>query len=1156
MIRRARWVLLCLAATSLARGQAGAPPGTYTVTRIADYAYVNGINNFGQVVGSGAQSAAQQSADLLQAFLWTPTVANGTAGSLMDLNGSFTAPPSSFGLGINDRGQVVGQGNVHGEDGFLWSPDTSNGTSGTMVAFAGNAEGVAINSYGQIEAWVPMAGPSGTTTGVYQLWTPSVPNGTTGTFNPDPGLQNLGAINDFGQMAINNPDHLSDDWILFTPSTPNGATGTFTNVALPTGATGPYVVAINTGGAVLGSSYDPGVAGFLWTPSSPNGTVGTTIALTPPSGIAGFVPTALNAAGQVVGYLQRADYTVIAPFLYINGVVYDLSALDSRLAGGGAFGINDHGQIAVQVLPGTVYLVTPSVSSPPRPGEIPVTIASNPPGQTFSVAGNGCRPGGYTTPQTLGWIPGSACTVTFLSPQASAIGARYFFSGWQDGGITSNPRTITAAAQATTFTANFAAQYYVNAYPDSPGGTVSGSGWYNAGANAAITATPASGYRLVVWNGAPGPSDVATTITLNMTAPYTVSAHFAPSLPGPPGSYVVTQVATSDSASPSQPINNFGQVVGPAVGYYSVVNPLGEGFLWTPTSGNGTSGHSIDLGAQQAAGINDRGQVVGTGANGPFLWSPDAPNGTTGTMAAFLGSPGSTSSTAIAINSFGQILGTQGNGYYLWTPATANGIWGTSTFLPYGTWASGTAGINDFGQVVVQSTLFTPFAANGTAGTFTQVSGLGEAIAINDGGTILSATCASYGFCTSAIGYLWTPSTPNGSVGTLREIPLPAGFLLMQPTAMNAKGDVVGLLSLADGTVTPFLYSGGTVYDLSTVSPQLVGGIAAGINDRGQIVISTGGLPFNANSAVYLLTPTAIQPPAPGGVSPASGSGFSQTMSFTFSDPNGWQDLDVVNILINGSLDGRNACYLAYSRPQNMLYLVNDAGGGLSPGLTLNGNGVVSNSQCIVMGAGSAVSGSGNTLTVTLNLSFTAGFAGNQIVYMAAGNVAGSNSGWQPLGTWDIPAPPANGPAVGGMSPARSNALTQTYTFTFTDPNGWQDLAVTDILINGSLDGRHACYLAFAPSGATSGSVFLVDDAGDAGGPFSGMALPGSGLAQNSQCSVNATGSSVAASGNTLTLTLAITFSQSFAGNRVFYLAARSNGLNSNWQAAGSVTVP
>src|SRR5262249_40653590 len=45
--------------------------------------------------------------------------------------------------------------------------------------------------------------------------------------------------------------------------------------------------------------------------------------------------------------------------------------------------------------------------------------------------------------------------------------------------------------------------------------------------------------------------------------------------------------------------------------------------------------------------------------------------------------------------------------------------------------------------------------------------------------------------------------------------------------------------------------------------------------------------------------------------SPGFGSGMSYKMRFTFSDPRGWQDLDVVNVLINDFLDGRNACYLA-----------------------------------------------------------------------------------------------------------------------------------------------------------------------------------------------------------------------------------------------------
>ena len=145
---------------------------------------------------------------------------------------------------------------------------------------------------------------------------------------------------------------------------------------------------------------------------------------------------------------------------------------------------------------------------------------------------------------------------------------------------------------------------------------------------------------------------------------------------------------------------------------------------------------------------------------------------------------------------------------------------------------------------------------------------------------------------------------------------------------------------------------------------------------------------------------------------------------------------------------------------------------------------------------------------------------------------------------------------MGGVSPARSNTLSQTYTFTFTDTNGWQDLAVLNVLINSAIDGRHACYLAYVPSGANSGSVFQVDDAGDSGGPFTGFVLPGSGTAQNSQCTVGGAGSSVTATGNTLTLTLPITFNAGFAGNQVFFLAARSNSVSSGWQAVGSVTVP
>jgi hypothetical protein len=83
-----------------------------------------------------------------------------------------------------------------------------------------------------------------------------------------------------------------------------------------------------------------------------------------------------------------------------------------------------------------------------------------------------------------------------------------------------------------------------------------------------------------------------------------------------------------------------------------------------------------------------------------------------------------------------------------------------------------------------------------------------------------------------------------------------------------------------------------------------------------------------------------------------------------------------------------------------------------------------------------------------------------------------------------------------------------------------------------------------------------MDDAGGTGGPDSAMLLPGSSSVSNSQCSINATGSSVLSDGNTLTLTLAITFMQEFAGNQIFFRAAHSNTMNSSWQTVGTVIVP
>jgi hypothetical protein len=226
----------------------------------------------------------------------------------------------------------------------------------------------------------------------------------------------------------------------------------------------------------------------------------------------------------------------------------------------------------------------------------------------------------------------------------------------------------------------------------------------------------------------------------------------------------------------------------------------------------------------------------------------------------------------------------------------------------------------------------------------------------------------------------------------------------------------------------------------------------------------------------------------------------------------------------------------------------------LSLGMQPGDSGARGNSQCLVDGNGSWAGGDVNTLTLNLALSFMPTFAGNQVIYAAARDLHGNNSGWLPLGTWGVPGL-TTFPSVVGVVPARligSGGPASTLAFTFTDANGWRDLGTIDILINEFLDGRQACYVAYQ---VATNLLYLVNDAGTGLEPA--LPLNGSGTTGNSQCQVNGAASSVNANGNTLILTVSLTFLPPFDGQRVIYAAARSYGdvNNSGWQAIGAWTV-
>jgi hypothetical protein len=294
---------------------------------------------------------------------------------------------------------------------------------------------------------------------------------------------------------------------------------------------------------------------------------------------------------------------------------------------------------------------------------------------------------------------------------------------------------------------------------------------------------------------------------------------------------------------------------------------------------------------------------------------------------------------------------------------------------------------------------------------------------------------------------------------------------------------------------------------------------------------------------------------------PASGTGTEQVFRFIFEDASGSDTISIANVLINSALDGRQSCYLAIipSGPgSGNVVLVNDAGdagGPFAGNLAIPGTGSISNSNCAIDGTNSSIIRSGPQLLVNLRIRFLTPFRGSRVIYLAARDTDSNNSGWAAKGIWSVPGLPVSTPAVVSLTPAASAGSVTTFTATFSDDLGPLHLNVLNILVNDAVDGRNACYIAYIRAAET---VVLVNDAGAAGGPFAGaINIPSLGTASNSQCTVDADGSSAVQSGRNLILTLRFIWKPGFRGDRIVYLAARdiASG-NSGWVPSGVVNVP
>jgi probable HAF family extracellular repeat protein len=272
------------------------------------------INAGGQIVG-GAQTASGD----LHAFLWTPDDRDDLTGRMVDL-GTLAGGVSSYATGINDFGQVVGFSDIGDFNyrAFLWTPDVPHGSAGSMIDLGvlnpASAWALAqgINRDGQVVGFTS----NGPVTPF--LWTPTEAHGTVGTLSDLGGLYPFGtgnestlpyAINHFRQVVGWGETPDGPRAFLFTPG---GTAGLASNpqmqeLGLLPGDAFSFGTALNTVGQVVGNSQnDTASHAFLWSPEEPHRTEG---AMTDLGTLGGLSASAegINDRGVVVGWSQVAS---------------------------------------------------------------------------------------------------------------------------------------------------------------------------------------------------------------------------------------------------------------------------------------------------------------------------------------------------------------------------------------------------------------------------------------------------------------------------------------------------------------------------------------------------------------------------------------------------------------------------------------------------------------------------------------------------------------------------------------------------------------------------------------------------------------------------------------------------------------------------------
>jgi len=299
------------------------------------------------------------------------------------------------------------------------------------------------------------------------------------------------------------------------------------------------------------------------------------------------------------------------------------------------------------------------------------------------------------------------------------------------------------------------------------------------------------------------------------------------------------------------------------------------------------------------------------------------------------------------------------------------------------------------------------------------------------------------------------------------------------------------------------------------------------------------------------------QVPTLGTYSPAvlsSPAGTAQALSAVYSDANGATDLNTVYLLINSTLTGANSIYAYYTRATNRFYLLNDAASGPVGSCAQGEATTLSNSQGTLNCAALWISGPGNNLTITWNITPSATFASTtkKNVYLQARDFTNGVTGWVDKADWTVFTNVA--PTLGTVSPSPLTSAAgtpQSLTAVYSDANGSGDVNLAYLMVNATLNGANAIYGYYA---RTTGRIYLLNDLGSA--PV-GNCTPGAATKlTNSQGSIDCAATTVTGVGNDLTVVWRVTPTGTFTGTKNVYLNVRDNAsATTGWADKGDWTI-